>query len=378
MLSPYSYDPQNPYPWYQYMRTQNPIFYSQQDRSWHVFRYADVHTVMTQPWLFSSEIPLPDKMPRIITLMDDPKHRQLRSLVAQAFTPHRVDKLAPRIRFLVEELLTPVLPTGQMDVVADLSDPLPVLVIAELLGVPAQDHSQFRAWTHDIASAPPLEAVSRGKDLHHYFRNIIAKRRQAPQDDLISALLAAQIEGRHLTENELLGFCQVLLVAGSETVTHLIANALRCFDEYPGVWQRLRQEPGLLSSAIEEVLRYYAPQSRSIRIAQEDTWLAETHIRTGDYLTIWMASANRDEQQFPHANYFKLDRFPQPTSADHLALGAGGHFCLGAPLGRLEARIALATLLASIKEIQLKDIQCEMASGLVYGPRHLPIIFKRA
>jgi len=176
MMSEIPYDPQQPYPWYQYMRMHHPVRYNEQEQSWHVFRYADVHHVMHHPHLFSSEIPLPPGMPRIITLMDDPRHRQLRSLVAQAFTPRRVAELDSRITSIAQRLLAPVLPTGQMDVVTDLADPLPVLVIAELLGIPAQDRAQFRAWAHDVASAAPLEAVSRGKGLHDYFRGIIAER----------------------------------------------------------------------------------------------------------------------------------------------------------------------------------------------------------
>ncbi len=374
-----SYDPQNPYPWYQYMRTHYPVWYNQQEHSWHVFRYVDVHHIMTHPSVFSSEIPLPDGIPRIITLMDDPKHRQLRSLVAQAFTPRRVAALVPRITALVQGLLAPVLPTGQMDVVADLADPLPVLVIAELLGIPAHDREQLRVWTHDIASSPPLEAASKGKGMLAYFRDIIALRRQAPADDLISALLEASVEGHRLTEDELLGFCQVLLVAGSETVTYAIGNAIRCFDNTPGIWQQLRQHPELLPSVIEEVLRYYAPQARMIRIAKEDTLLSQTPIRAGEYITLWFASANRDEEKYPHADRFELRRFEETSLADHLGLGVGIHFCLGAPLARLEIRIALKALLAGIETIDPLEGHCEMVSGgLVYGPRNLPVTFNRA
>ncbi len=167
-------------------------------------------------------------------------------------------------------------------------------------------------------------------------------------------------------------------MAGSETVTYLIGNAMLCFDGYPGVWQELRQKPVLLPGAIEEVLRYYASQSRSIRVAKEDTLLGDFLIRAGEYVTIWMASANRDEEKFPHADRFELDRFPQPVLADHLSFGEGGHFCLGAPLGRLEARIALGTLLEHIEEVQLVLTKWDMASGLVYGPRKVPITFRLA
>jgi cytochrome P450 len=369
------HNPQQLYSWYHDMRRSHPIWYSEQDRSWHVFRYADVYHVMMHPQIYSSEIPLPEGQPRILTLMDDPRHRHLRRLIAQAFTPRRIAALEGPIASLVHHLLRHVLPTGLMDVIADLADPLSILVIAELLGIPAQDRTQFRVWARDIAQAAPLDAVSRGRDLHEYFRAIIEERRSAPQNDLISALLAATLNERSLTEDELLGVCQVLLVAGSETVVYLIGNAMLCFDEYPGTWQTLRKSPHLLPGAIEEVLRYYAPQSRSIRIAKEDTSLGETRIREGEYITIWLASANRDEEQFPLADHFLLDRFPQPACADHLSLGTGSHVCLGASLGRLEARIALGMLIECLAEIQLVSTHLEMASGLVYGPKQLPITF---
>jgi cytochrome P450 len=372
------YNPQQPYAWYTFMRRHQPLWYNEQESSWHVFRYADIQYVLTHPTLFSSEIVLPPGLPRIITLMDDPHHRQLRSLVAQAFTPQRVAALAPRITTTVQQLLLPILPTGQMDLVTDLADPLPFLVMAELLGVPQEDHTRLRALTYAIASAPPLEAASHAYGIQNYFRDLLVQRRAQPQEDLISALLAASLEDRSLTEEEVLGFCQVLLVAGIETVTYLIGNAMRCFQEYPGTWQQLRTAPAQLPNALEEVLRYYAPQSRNIRVLKADTQLRDTPLRAGDYLTIWFASANRDEEKYAHADRFDLNRFPKLALVDHLGFGEGIHFCLGAPLARLEARIALELLLSQIQEVYWTQTEWEMTTGLVYGPKRMPLTFSLA
>ena len=260
-LSPFVLDP---FPWYAMMRESSPVFLDPRRGNWSVFKYNDVQRVLSEHSTFSSQFTGPDTdspLDSSIISIDPPRHRQLRSLVTVAFTPRVIARLEPRIREIVYELLDAVSPTGKMDVIDDLSAPLPVIVIAELLGIPLEDRKSFKLWSDQLIGAVPSEGKDPQLVMGEYFKWVIAQRRKDPQDDLISALLAAQIDGKHLTEQELLGFCVLLLIAGNETTTHLIGNALWCFDEHPEAWAELRANPALLPDAIEEVLRYRSPSS---------------------------------------------------------------------------------------------------------------------
>ncbi len=380
----------DPFPFYRAMRETNPVYFDPSRRNWNVFRYEDVQQVLSDFKSFSSQFRgesdanADEPFSASMISTDPPRHRQLRNLVTQAFTPNAVDALAPRIKTLVQEYLDRVTPTGQMDVIRDFGEPLPVTVIAEMLGVPAADREQFKRWSDAVVSMASFgENVdieqftgnSAVLEMSAYFFEMIEQRTNAPQDDLISRLLAANIEGEHLGLIEVLGFCVLLLVAGNETTTNLIGNALLCFTEQPEVWSRLRQHPELLPQAIEEVLRYRAPVQSMFRVAATDVSLSGETIPRGARVVAWIGSANHDEKQFADAERFDLERAP----GRHLAFGHGIHYCLGAPLARLEARLALAALLERFSSVErVLDVELErLPSMIVYGVKSLPITFTR-
>jgi cytochrome P450 len=372
----------NPFPHYARMRESAPVFHDEQSGSWHVFRYADVERVLSEHGTFSSRFGGNDPseagqlFAASLVTTDPPRHRQLRSLVSQAFTPKAVEGLAPRISALTEDLLDKIVSTGTADLIEDLAYPLPVIVIAELMGIPAEDRGRFKQWSDVIVSqtqsaAPNAGQSTTNREMAQYFLDLIEHRRSRPGNDLISNLLLAEIDGQKLSVAELLGFCSLLLVAGNETTTNLIGNAVLCFTEAPGMTDRLRAEPALLPQAIEEVLRYRSPVQSMYRVTAADTTLGDVQIPAGSPLVAWIGSANRDERQFDHPEKFDAGRGP----IRHLAFGHGVHFCLGVPLARLEARIALQAILSRLPGLALTPgsrLQ-RMESTIVYGLRELPV-----
>jgi len=372
-----SRDPLNPFPWYRAMRAQAPVFFDSARQQWHVFRYADVHRVLSEYADFSSHFGDAagideSALSNSLIATDPPRHRQLRALVSQAFTPRAVDDLAPRIAQITEDLLDKVESRGRMDLVADLAYPLPVVVIAELLGVPVEQRDQFKAWSDAITSMTG-EGPAAQQAMAQYFAGLVEERRRQPRRDLVSALVAAQIDGEHLTMPELLGFCVLLLVAGNETTTNLIGNAILCLDEAPEVLDELHRHPERLLEAIEEVLRYRSPVQSMFRVVARPTTLGGQSMQAGQSVLAWIGSANRDEQVFDDPDRFDVRRSPNR----HLAFGQGIHFCLGAPLARLESRIALAAILRRLPNLRrLRDQQLEAQdSFIVYGVKSLPVAF---
>jgi cytochrome P450 len=366
----------NPFPWYSSMRTSDPVHYYEQYGVWQVFRYDDVLRVLSDYAIFSSSFGGPGQDPLSTSLitMDPPRHRQLRNTVTQAFTPRSVARLSERITAIVTDLLDTVAASGQMDIINDLSYPLPVIVIAEMLGIPHEDRERFKHWSDAIVGITSANGHNPQHEMGAYFLNMIEQRRRDREDDLISALLDAQIDGVRLDQRELLGFCILLLVAGNETTTNLIGNALLCFDEHPEVMEQLRAEPDLIPSAIEEVLRYRSPVQMMYRHAISDVMLGGRQIRAGQMIMAQIGSANRDEAQFPNADTFDIRRTPNR----HIAFGHGIHFCLGAPLARLEAKIALTLLLERFQDIRLVRTTPLAATGsdIVYGVKHLLVRFR--
>ena len=379
--------PLNPFPRYEAMRHSEPVFQDQETGVWHVFRYDDVQRVLSEHATFSSRIggDNPSETGQLFAASlintDPPRHRQLRSLVSQAFTPRSVEALGPRISELTDELLDPVVGAGAADLIDQLAYPLPVIVIAELMGIPAADRDRFKQWSDVIVSQTRPGTDETGhmaahRELAEYFTGMIEQRRRRPGNDLISGLLAAEIDGQKLSVIELLGFCALLLVAGNETTTNLIGNAVLCFTEVPGTAERLLAEPALLPQAIEEVLRYRSPVQSMYRISAVDTTLRGLPIPAGSPIVAWIGSANRDGEQFPHPEVFDVGRSPNR----HLAFGQGVHFCLGAPLARLEARIALQAVLSRLPGLAVDpEAQLErMESTIVYGVKQLPVSWQAA
>jgi cytochrome P450 len=396
-------------PWYRSMRATQPVHFREKEQCWEIFRYDDVLQGLSDHDTFSSHFraaaapaqpaggsqatarpmqePEATDSPLVSTILslDPPRHDQLRGLVARDFTPRTLAELTPRITQIANKLLDHVTPNGSMDVVTDFSYPLPVMVISELLGLPFDERPRFKAWSDAVLVGSFEErmearrgavhgvAAQAQKEMQAYFQEVLDRRRSQPREDLISKLVVARVDGQPLTPNELLGYCELLLIAGNITTTNLIANAVICFDEHPQVIEHLRAAPELLPGAIEESLRYRSPVHFLGRRTAAPVRLDGQQIEAGQTILAWIASANRDEAQFSEPDRFDIERAP----TRHLSFGYGIHFCLGAHLARLEARIALAAMLERLPGMRrVPEALLEMVnSAVIYGVRHLPLTF---
>ena len=349
---------EDPYRTYEQLRQKDPVHRMRLIEAWALTRYEDVQDVLVDPRRFTNAERNYDYMQyRTFLDLDPPDHTRLRGLVSKAFTPRAVRELGPRIQELVDELLDAVAGKDRIDLISDFAFPLPVIVIAEMLGVPAKDRARFRAWSDDIAlSVNPLlssEQIDRvqqaTEDLFDYFEGIIEQRRQAPQNDMISALLAAEEEGDRLTHEELLSTLMLLLVAGNETTRNLIGNGMLALLKNPAQLQRLRDHPELLDSAINELLRYDSPVQIDSRNAIGDVEIGGKRIAAGQRILAIVGAANRDPDVFANPDELDIGR----DEISHLSFGRGIHYCLGSPLAILEGRIAFTSLLARFSSIRL-------------------------
>jgi cytochrome P450 len=361
-------------------RAHSPILYNENMRSYQVFRYEDVLKTLTDYNRFSSEALGANDgfLKDTLVSIDPPYHRKLRNLVNLAFTPRAVARLSDRIAQITQEQIDSVREQGTMEVVADMAFPLPAKVIAELLGVPGEDWDIFQRWARTDTSDPAAARRQAGQrsmfeEMSDYFTALLEERRRSPRADLISDLSVAEIDGERLSQYELVKFCILLLAAGQETTKNLIANAIVCFTDHPDAMERLIRDPALMPRAIEEVLRYLPPVWFLMRRTREDVELAGQSVPANQNVLIWTASANRDAAQFPDPDRFDIEREPNR----HLAFGHGIHFCVGAPLARLEAKIALPMMLQQLKELQrAPDFPVSVRMGIVFMIRSLPITFQ--
>jgi len=382
----------DPFDWYERMREEAPVRYDPERRTWDVFRYEDVKRVLDDDELFSADPQKADDFVEpegpgeglILDTMlfeDPPRHEELRDVVDEWFQPRTLADREPHFRELAGELLDDAVGThGQMDVVEDLAYPFPVTVIAELLGIPPSDRDRFKTWSNTIVEAASDEENADAfaerqqqiqMEIAQYFLEMIEDRRETPRDDLLSVIVTAESDaGTALPRG---GTRHVHSVArrGNITTTNLIANTVRCFAEADtDLFDELRGDDRALTSAVEEVLRYRSPVQAMGRVATEDVTMRGETIETGDRVIVWLGSANRDERQFEAADTFRPNRSPN----QHLGFGHGTHYCLGAPLARLEAKVGLSELLDRVEDVRLTEAPLQPTrSSFIYGVESLPI-----
>jgi cytochrome P450 len=316
---------------------------------------------------------------RPFLFLDPPDHTRLRGLVSRAFTPRVVEALRPRVQELVDGMLDAAAEAGSLDVIEDLAYPLPVTVISEMLGVPAEDHTKFRGWSQELARSldpnpfPSTDYIYRLREaiesFDEYFGGLIEERRQRPREDLLSSLIAAEEEGDRLSETELLATCRLILVAGHETTVNLIGNGTLALLRHPEQLRLLREEPTLASSAVEEVLRYDPPVQLTGRIAMEEMEVAGVTVAAGHGALMLLGAANRDPERYAEPDRFDITR----NDDSHLAFGYGIHFCLGAPLARLEGQVALAALARRFDMELAVDTPEYKENFVLRGLRSLPV-----
>ena len=376
----------NPYPMYEQLRSASPMHVAAQD-VWLVLDYDGVKRALHDHESFSSNVGGTRGVEfEWLLFMDPPRHTKLRAIISRAFTPRSIAALEPRIRELARGLIDQALAKQVVDVEAELAAPLPIMVIGEMLGLPTSEWKRIERWSDAImgladtimGSAAEGEAASAAfervnAEMAEYLATLVAARRANPSDDLLARLVAAEVDGERLSELELLRFFQLLLAAGAETTTNLIDNALVSLIDHPEQFARLRAEPARVPAMLEEVLRFRSPAQAIFRATRQPVELAGKTIPQGKMVLAMLGAANRDPKQFADAQRFDIARDPNP----HLAFGHGMHFCLGAALSRLEARVVFEELVPRIKDAAYAGNRAwaPRKPFHVHGPASLPIRF---
>ncbi|HXG14800.1 MAG TPA: cytochrome P450 [Calidithermus sp.] len=398
------YDPrdpaviEDPFPVLRRLQAEDPVHWSEILKSWVLTRYDDVRAALADPRLSADRLtsflrhqagdrPLAEALAELgrslgmwAVFTDPPLHTRLRGLLTDAFTPRAVETLRPTVRALVDALIDGVAGAGRLDLVRDIAAPLPVAVIGDLLGVPRADGPALKRWSDDLATfvgsavATPDKyerAAASLREMNAYFRALAAERRARPRQDVLSALVAAAGGGR-LADDELVASCTLLLFAGHETTTNLIGNGVLALLRHPDQCERWRRDPTLTATAVEELLRFEGPGQALVRVALDDLAIGGRRIRRGDRLFVMINAANRDPRRFVDPDRLDLGREPNP----HLTFGHGQHFCVGAPLARLEAQVALPRLLERLPGLALAAPRLEWIDSLIFrGVRALPLTF---
>ena len=388
----------DPYAYYGALRERDPVHYNSLLGAWVVTGYEDVRACFRDPRLSSDRItpyyksklsgPDADKhrtnyemMSRWMVFVDAPDHTRLRKLIDRAFRPKAVARMNEHIEQLVKELLDGLSARGEMDFVHDFAFPLPVLVICELFGVPPEDRDQVKAWSEDILTlvfgaldVPDRHDRTRKafEAMSDYLRALIAERRKAPGTDLLSTLLQKEADGEELSEQEIIATCVLALFGGHETTTNLLANGLKALLENPEQWEKLKADPALLPSAVEELLRFDGPSKAMWRVVTEPMQLGKRKLHTGDRVLLVQSSANRDPERFENPDALDIER----KDNLHMGFGYGAHYCIGAPFARLEGIIALRELIKRMPDIQLATDQFEWQPTLLNRAlKSLPVRF---
>ena len=380
----------DPYPAYWQLRDQSPVNYvfipagalpdlDEPIRAWAFLKYDDVYSSLRDHETFSSVRParLAKYWPPLLLLEDDPpRHTRFRRLVNKAFTLRRIEALTPWIIGVVNELLDG-LSAGENELVQSYTIPLPVRVIARLLGIPGDEFETFKRWSDafiSFAPADPVENKRKVDEMAAYFGKMAAIRRRHGADDLLTALVEAEVEGEKLEDWEILGFSMFLLLAGNETTTNLLGNTLNILSERPRLWSQLREDRSLVEQVIEESLRYESPVQQLARYTTREVEVSGVRIPAGDRVNVYFGSANRDPKEFPNPDEFQLNR----DLRSHLAFGSGIHYCMGAPLARTEAKATLNAFLdryATIKRASTPAVR-QVFTSLGLGFQQLPLVLE--
>ncbi len=381
-----------PHEMFAVLRREAPVFWHKEPKGgpgfWAITKHADVVHVSKQPKIFSSwrggtnifDLPQPelDQTRLMLVNMDPPQHTKYRRLVSQGFTPRQVARLEPHIRELASQIIDRVAPKGECDFVTEVAAELPLLVIAELMGVPVEDRRLIFDLSNRLIGFDDPEfqtSMEDGKqaaaEMWAYAQELAERRRQEPHNDLVSQLLNAEVDGERLTEMEFNFFFLLLAVAGNETTRNLISGGMLALFEHPDQKEKLLAHPELLPTAVEEMLRWISPVICFRRTATQDTELRGQKIREGDKVVMFYISANRDEEVFERADQFDITRSPN----EHLAFGIGEHYCLGSNLARLEIRIMFEEILRRLPDIELAGQPRRLRSNFISGIKSMPVRF---
>ena len=390
----------NPYPIYHRLRSENPIYRSSFGSEWVLTRYEDVKTILRDRRVYSYDRPkmiaqkskylqkqgknlnvLAEASKNFLIYMNPPDHTRLRGLVSKAFSKVVIEGMRPQIQTIVDECLDKALSRGEIDIIGDLAGVLPVNVIASMLGVPTHDaQEQLHQWSQvlsrildSLISLEEYEAINQAVlEFQEYFRHLISKREKDPQDDLISYLIAARDESDKLNEEEVISICMLLFSAGEETTVNLIGNGMLALLHHPEQMKKLQQEPEIIRTAVEEMLRYDSPIQILGQIAGEDLEIGRQIIQKGEKMVLCLGAANRDPVKFPNPDQFDITR--QENS--HLAFADGIHRCLGATLAQIEAEIAINSLLQKLPNLKLASEKLKWRKNIALrGLKALPVTF---
>jgi len=379
------YDPavqDDPFPLYEVLRRDHPLWRDPDDRFWVITRYEDVRHALQSHETYSNTGGIilgtdVESAPPSMVLMDPPEHTRLRNLVSRAFTPRRVAAFEDALRESIDEFIDGFASLDEVDLVPAFADLVPVRAISDIIGVPREEREQFRAWADDMIGAPQSDAgITAMLDCFTYFSAALAERATTPRDDMLTAMAEAQIDDERLSLEEQVGMVLLLFFAGIETTVFHMTNLAYELGAHPEIQQRLRDDPSLIPSAAEEVLRFDAPVQGDIRTLRHDVELHGQTMREGDVVLVVLGAANRDPDVFEDPEVLDIARAPNP----HLSFAQGVHFCLGAPLVRLEQRIALERLLERVPPFRLRDDgvrRRHLHGPFMRGLEAVPVTFER-